>query len=504
MTETNRSLSNYLAERERRGRVRKIVALVLLSLLLLLLVWSTFNYLENGRIVVPFIGGGNKTVTPPEYLYSIAGPEGPDALTQPIGVAVTKTDRVYVVDNKNKKIRCYTADGAYRFSFGTIASKEATALAQPGRVAVRSNGEVWVTDRLLRGVFVFGADGTFLRTFQPDGDVSKTWAPIAIAFDASDHVFIADVGVVKQHQVLEFDVNGSEIRRWGKTVQVARMEGAPGGFYYPNGIALAKNGDVFVSDSNNRRVQVFTPEGEFKYVIPTSGTPRGMVIDGQQRLYVVDAFAHAVDIYELNGKRITGFGGNGVGLGQFQYPSDVALDKRSRIFVSDRENHQVQVWGWPNVGVLPSVEAPKTPMQWTICLSPLLLLLIPLLRRKRSIVVTADFVEGMALAEKMQRMNDRRFKWVVPAEGFSVYEGRVLDGVALSDLLKPEPHSESDVAELIEKAGIDRQTAILLTMAQRVGRLATEDEGLGRAARAMGVEVFDRRTFLDGFGGGVT
>ncbi len=502
MTESDRKLSNFLAERERRGRVKKIVALVILVVLLLLLMWSTFNYLENGRIVVPFLGAGKESVSPPEYLYSIAGPEGANALTQPIGVAVTESDFVYVVDNKNELIRSYDVDGSYNFSFGTIESAEATSLAQPGRVMINPNGEVWVTDRLLRGIFVFDRNGAFLREFVPEGDASETWAPIAVAFDSVGNVYVADIGRTKEHRILKFDANGVELVRWGKTVQTQRMDESPGGFYYPNGIAIAKNGDVFVSDSNNRRVQVFSADGEFKYIIPTSGTPRGMVIDKEQRLYVVDAFAHAVDIYDLKGKRIAGFGGNGVALGQFQYPSDVALDKRGRIFISDRENHQVQVWGWPSVGLIPTIETPQTPIQWTICLSPLLLLLIPLLRRKRSIVVTSDFVEGMALAEKMTIMNDKRFKWVVPAESFGEYEGRVLDGVALGDLLKPEPYSESDVSELIEKGGISRASAILLTMSQRVGRLATEDADLAKSARAMSVEVFDRRTFLDSFGGG--
>jgi rRNA-processing protein FCF1 len=141
-------------------------------------------------------------------------------------------------------------------------------------------------------------------------------------------------------------------------------------------------------------------------------------------------------------------------------------------------------------------------MQWVICLSPLLLFLIPLLRRKREFVVTGDFIEGMALAEKMDLMTDRRFKWLVPAAEMDSYEGRVLQGVKLSDLLTGAPHSESDVVELIEKTGLARPTAILLTMAQRTGRLATEDAELRRSARSMGVDVFDRKTFLDTFGGG--
>ncbi len=501
MTESSRRLSNYLVERERRGRVKKYLVLALLALLLLLIVWMTLTYLQSGRLAIPFITTTTQEVAPPEYLYSIAGPEGPDALTQPIGVAVTPSDRVYVVDNKNATIRCYDVDGRYRFSFNAIDSAEATSLAQPGRVAVNSKGEVWVSDRLLRAIYVFDRDGAFLRTFEPEGDASVDWAPIWVSFDSQDNIYVCDVGVKSEHQVLVYDSGGKEIARWGKTAEAKTMLEAPGGLYYPNGIAVAKNGDVFVTDSNNRRVQVFDKTGVFKYIISTSGTPRGVIIDKEQRLYVVDAFAHAVDIYTLKGKRIAGFGSNGVGLGQFQYPTDVGLDKRGRIFVSDRENNQVQVWGWPTTELVPPIEVPKTPMQWVICLSPLLLFLIPLLRRRREFVVTGDFIEGMAVAEKIDLMTERRFKWLVPAADMEAYEGRVLQGVDLGDLLTGAPHSESDVVELMEKTGIARETAILLTMAQRTGRLATEDAELRRAAVAMGVEVFDRKTFVETYGG---
>lgn len=502
MTESSRRLSSYLADRERRGRTKKYIMLALLALVLLLVVWVTLSYLQNGRVIIPFITTTTTEVAPPEYLYSIAGPEGADALTQPIGVAVTQGDRVYVVDNKNETIRCYDVDGRYRFSFSAIESEEASSLAQPGRVAEGPGGEIWVTDRMLRGIFVFDRDGAFLREFTPEGEAAKDWAPIWVSFDAAGNVYVCDVRMNKQHQVLVYDTGGAEIARWGKTAQAQRMLDAPGEFYYPNGVAVAKNGEVFVSDSNNRRVQVFDSTGAFKRIISTSGTPRGLIIDKEQRLYVVDAFAHAVDIYTLDGKRIAGFGGNGVELGKFQYPSDVGLDKRGRIFVSDRENNQVQVWGWPKTELIPPIEVPKTPMQWVICLSPLLLFLIPLLRRRREFVVTGDFIDGMALAEKMDIMTDHRFKWLVPVAAMESYEGRVLQGVKLDDLLVPSPHSESDVVELIEKTGIDRPTAILLTMSQRTGRLATEDVELRRSAQSMGVDVYDRMAFLEAFGGG--
>ncbi len=216
--------------------------------------------------------------------------------------------------------------------------------AGTGRVAVRSNGEVWVTDRLLQRVFIFNADGTYLRTFEPSGDTAKTWAPIAIAFDSADNVYIADVGILKQHQIIEFSTDGTEIRRWGTTVQTKRMEDSPGGFYYPNGIAIAKNGDIFVSDSNNRRVQVFSKDAEFKYVIPTSGTPRGMVIDSQQRLYVVDAFAHTVTSMNSTA-RDRRLWRQCVALESFPVPQRSRSRQARRIFRVRSREQPVQVWG---------------------------------------------------------------------------------------------------------------------------------------------------------------
>ncbi|MEN6429708.1 MAG: hypothetical protein ABFC80_02540 [Coriobacteriales bacterium] len=499
--ETNTRLSRYIVDKERRSRVKKIVALVLLVLLLLLLGWAASYYSANRTLPIPFVGRGTQEVQPPQFLYAISGPEGPDALSKPIAVCVTDDDRVYVVDDRIRGIRVYDTDGRYKFSFNAIESAEATRLRLPGDVVESPSGEIWVTDRRLRGIFVFSKDGAYLREYLPEGVEPRSWGPISVSFDAEGNVYVVDIGTAEQHHVVAFDPSGVQIARWGRTVQADNLEAAPGGFYFPNATAVSAKGDVFVSDSNNRRVQVFGRDGTFKYIIPTSGTPRGLVIDGEQRLLVVDALAHTIDVYALDGKRITAFGTPGMGLGQFQFPNDIALDKRGRIFVTDRENHQVQVWGWPT-NVIPPIEGPREPVEWAICLSPLLLLLIPLFRRRKSFLVTEDFIEGMVLAEKLDVMNDKRFRWVVPRTEFAKYEGREADGIALDELLKPETFSESDVVELVEKTGVDRATAILITMAQRIGRLATEDVLLREPAEALGVEVLDRAEFLERYAQG--
>jgi sugar lactone lactonase YvrE len=493
----NADIGRYASERRKRGRTVRLVLLVLLVLLLMLLAWSAMYYIANRRLPFPPVQSvAGSTVAAPEFLYAISGPEGGDSLEKPVGVAVTADDKVFVVDSKARVVRSYFADGRYRFSFNAIESSKGSTLGLPARVTIGPDGNVWVTDRRLGAVFVFDPDtGAYVRELVPQGDLAETWRPIALAFNAEGVLYTADLGLSKNHQIVAFDTDGREVARWGTTVQTTTYTQSPGGFYYPNGIAFASNGDVFVTDMSNHRIQVFSPEGEYKYLIASSGSPLGIAIDPEQRIYVVDPFAHQVDIYELDGKRITGFGGPGLALGRFRFPSDIALDESGRMFVSDRENNQVQVWGWPS-GIIPPIELPDTPTEWLFCLSPLLLLLIPLLRRRVTFMTTGDFIESMIAIESVPKMDDRKFRWIVTERLWEQYSNLASDGVRFEDLLRGEAYSRTDVDDMIEKSGVDEATAIVLTMAERAGRLATEDPALAEAAGTLGIEVVNRERFL--------
>lgn len=479
---------------------RKVVALLILLALLAAAVYAIYYYNTYRRLPVPGImRSADDIVAPPEYLYSITGPEGEDALSEPLGVAVSASNLVYVTDPPAGAIRVYTIEGEYRFSFSAVADGEKTALQTPVFVEVNSKGEVHVTDRRHRSIYVFSAEGEYLRKVAPaDPEEARVWAPLAMTFDDEDNLWVSDVGRTELHQIMVFDPEGNEIRRFGRFAQAERISDAPGMLYFPNGIVV-RDGSVYVADSNNRRIQVFDENGIFERIIRTSGIPRGIAMDAQDRLYVADALAHQGDVYRSTGERIAGFGGPGVGPGQFRFANDVALDGRGFIYMTDRTNHQVQVWGWPEpLPVVPPL--PESPSQWALCLSPLLLLPLLLLLRKRRFTVTEDFLEEMASADLIGQMAaKKRWKWIVPTEDFSRYDGRELGGVPLNELLTPEEHSESDVNELMARIGVERDVAVLLVLGQRTKTLCTQDRSLAMAGRALGVGVYDAQTFVERF-----
>lgn len=491
----SRRSAGQMTPRERR---RRIIVLTLLVLLLALLSYATYYFVQNRRLPVVDIAAPEEPLQPPRYLYSITG-EGDNELSRPVGVGVARNNRVYVVDFGKRRISVFTTAGRFVSSFNKVGDGQ--TLRNPVHLAIKGD-EVWVTDRRLRGVYVFGLDGTFKREFEPVGQKDFVWTPLAIAFGPDGSLRVSDVGKTNRHQIHYFSAEGSRTATFGKTEQVNSLEEGPGSFLFPNGLAVARDGRVYISDGDNRRIQVYDDKAEFKAFVDTSGIPRGIAIDEEQRLYAVDAIAHTVDIYDLDGKRLSQFGSQGFGPGQFNYPNDIALDGNGRIYVTDRDNNQVQVWGWP-VAEPPAVTLPSDPLGWLACLSPLLLLPFLLLLRKTRIVVTPDFVDGLVAAGEMAAVaKRRRLRLVIPESDVELYAGREADGVQLTDVLVAEPFSESDARAIRARLDCTEREAILLAMSSRAKALGTTDRDLRRLAvlvdqRAVSVEEF-RERFLTG------
>ncbi|MDZ4169957.1 MAG: NHL repeat-containing protein [Coriobacteriia bacterium] len=473
----------------RKERRRRWWLLGLLLVLLALLAYSTYYYFQNRRL--PLVGIEAPEVTePPRYLYSITG-TGKNELQIPLGVGVGPDGRVYVVDFGKRRVSVFTNAGRYLFAFKEISDGE--ELQNPVQITIQGE-EVWVTDRRLRSIEIFDLEGEHLRTFEPVGE-ELDWSPLAVGFAADGGFVVTDVGNTEKHRVHYFTAEGSRTATFGRTFQANAPEEEPGSFFFPTGVAIAKDGSVYIADGNNRRVQVFDSAGAFKRFVDTSGVPRGIIIDAVERFYVVDAIAHAIDVYDLEGALITQFGGRGLGIGQFNYPNYIALDPKGKIFVSDRENDQVQVWGWPTLEP-PAIVVPKSPWGWLACLAPLLLLPL-LLLRKRRVVVTPEFMETLIDMEEIAHASEkRRLRLVAPVADRHLYAGRVVQDVDLEQLLSFEDYSEPDARAMADKYQLNEREAMLFTMAERAKALATQDIELRRLAAVADVRTVDAEEFL--------
>lgn len=487
----------------RRKRLRKMIILGVLLLLLALLAYTVYYFDANRRLPLPQMAPASGGIRAPQYLYSITG-QAPNALSAPIGIGIGRNGRVYVVDSAAGTIKVFNTTGVFQYRFNAIVDSRSKTLKNPAHLALDANDNVWVTDRRLMSVYVFDQNGRFLRKVVPNGDRGFVWAPLGITVDAKGDAYVTDVPSTTVHRVLVLDPTGKVKAMFGKAGEVTDAKTGEGDFAFPNGAVVSPgSGDareLYISDSNNRRIQVFSPSGTFKRLIISEGTPRGIVLDSQKRLFVVDVLSHQVDIFSTTGEHLATFGGSGVGPGQFQYPEDVALDARGRIYISDRANDQVQVWGFPEGDIPGLTTFERGQLPW--CLGLLPLLLLPLLFRKRRFVVTVDFVEGMVTAERVPAMVNRRWRWIIPEDAHAPLVGRVVDGVDLGQLIEPEPYSRSDATDLASRLGIPLERAGLLAMAKRYKTLCTEDTEVSRLAVLLDIDVYDGAAFLKRFAEG--
>jgi DNA-binding beta-propeller fold protein YncE len=159
--------------------------------------------------------------------------------------------------------------------------------------------------------------------------------PYAVCTDNADRLFVADSNAQLVHV---FNLKTRKYEQWRPTNPERR-------FAQPVGIAYDPSGRIFVSDSaasriyvlNNGGIQVGEFSGEYiKH-------PCGVAFDrANNRLLVADSDWHQVMVLSPRGELLARLGKRGVKLGQFNYPTNVAVDSAGRIYVSDSLNFRVQ------------------------------------------------------------------------------------------------------------------------------------------------------------------
>ncbi len=331
-------------EQDEKKRRRRIIAFFLI-LALILGVGALFAWYFITRKPLTELPGLSVAKVP-SYQRSIYG------MTEPLGVAVSDTgDRVFVTQSGiGTKVLIFDGDGN---KVGTIEPPKAdakTTMHQPIYVAIDPVSQnVYVSDRLTRSIYIYDQQGTFIRTFEPKGEVG-TWGPLAMGFAADGSLYVTDVRGedAKEHRVLVFDKDGTLLRSMGE----------PGELNYPNGVTVDAKGDAFVTDSNNGRLVVFDPSGKIVASVSRGlgdgdlGMPRGVGLDDSGRLFVVDTTDHMVRVYTAGATAadtptyVGSFGGEGRLDATFEYPNGLSIDKRAHIYVTDRLNNRVQVWGY--------------------------------------------------------------------------------------------------------------------------------------------------------------
>jgi streptogramin lyase len=211
----------------------------------------------------------------------------------PRGIAVDTQGNIYVADTGNERIQKFDPSGKFLLRFGAYGTEDAQ-FHGPYSVTVDKPGFIYVADVGNARIQKFDSHGNFILKFGARGQDKDEFDGIErIVTDSSGYLYVTSI----YQGVQKFDSNGN-------FVQQIQLKPTLDGNNTPDaeGIALDKNGEIYVAGYNQARIQKFDPQGNFKYEFGSFGSEKG----------------------------------------QFDHPGSISLDTDGNILVADSDNNRIE------------------------------------------------------------------------------------------------------------------------------------------------------------------
>jgi hypothetical protein len=267
-----------------------------------------------------------------------ASPQSPyDLLVKPFAVEFDREGRVLVTDSGTSALIRFDVDERRMDVLGTRGN---VRLSLPLGMDVAPDGTIYVADAGLKAVVAFDPEGRVLRVIGSQGElVNPTDA--ALSPDGS-RLYVTDS---KAHQVVIFDAASAR-----KLSTVGTPGDGDGQFAFPTSLTFGPEGDLFVVDQINARVQVFSEDGEYLDQLGGLGVgfgdfvrPKDVAVDEVGFIYVTDNAFNNVQLFDTDFTLLTFIGSGGVTPGTFNGASGIAV-QGDRFAVVDQLGRRVQLF----------------------------------------------------------------------------------------------------------------------------------------------------------------
>jgi DNA-binding beta-propeller fold protein YncE len=263
-------------------------------------------------------------------------------LGTPYGLAVDSKGLVYVADTKVGAVFIFNPE-----SRDTEFIKHGVD-ARFGRIfglVIDDSDRLFVSDGQYNHVLVFNSEHKLQGQFG-EGVMND---PAGLAIDEENRfLYVANTG---SDQVLVYDADTFKLLRKIGTAGKKHTLTTNGDFSDPTNVAVDKDGNLFVTDTMNDRVEVFDAEGTFIRTFGKNGDgpgeftrPKGIAIDCDGHVWVADAMMNRLQVFSPEGDLRLIVGGFGWLPGQFQALTGVTIDKQNRVFTSEQFLGRVQMF----------------------------------------------------------------------------------------------------------------------------------------------------------------
>ncbi len=286
-------------------------------------------------------------VPSPYLIVQVIGQEGVEEgeFRAPTGIVLDKDGCIYVADTDNHSIQKFDKDGKFLARWGGDPSGQEGQFYYPRGLAIGSNGEVYVSDSGNNRIQRFDAEGNVMHAWGKFGfawrgaDMGKFDVPWGVATDRDGNLYVTDTS---NSRVQKFKADGTPLLKWGRD---GSFDGA---FFFPRGVTVDFVGNIYVADESNNRIQKFDARGSFLAKWGKEGggpgqfkAPWGVACDKLGNVYVVDSGNHRIQKFDGNGTFLCQWGNRGVTEGQVNFPSGIAVDAEGHVYVVDSGNNRV-------------------------------------------------------------------------------------------------------------------------------------------------------------------
>ncbi len=264
----------------------------------------------------------------------------PFQLIGPYGIAFDSKGEVYVADQRVGAVFIFNPA-----TYGTqlIRNGFEAHFGWINGLAIDDDDRLFVSDGKMHRVLIFSPKHE-LQGQITDGLVD----PVGLAIDATNRfLYVVDT---QQDQVLVYDADTLKLLRRIGTGGKNHFLTTPGDFGAPQCVALDSEGNVYVTDTLNNRVEIFDADGNFISLFGKHGDgpgyfsrPKGIAVDRDGHIWVADEMEDRLQVFNRDGQLLTYIGQEHGNLpGQFKALVGVAIDKQNRVFTTEQYPGRLQ------------------------------------------------------------------------------------------------------------------------------------------------------------------
>lgn len=220
-------------------------------------------------------------------------------------------------------------------------------LNAPRGMAIGPDGIIYVADTFNSRIVKLDAAGKLLANWgsrTPDGQTPPAPGtfiePWGVAVDSQGNVYVADTW---NHRVQKFNADGSFLLEWGTD---GLVEEGGERFWGPRGVAVSTDGQVYLTDTGNKRVVVFDSQGRFLFEFDREGEgrldePVGIAVGPDGRVFIADTWNLRVAVFTAEGEFILSWPVQGWTGDSIDNKPYITVDIQGRVYITDPEGYRV-------------------------------------------------------------------------------------------------------------------------------------------------------------------